>query len=210
VQAATLTASAGGVSESFALQLNVAVPTLSINATSVPFGNVEVNTAATQSVTLTSTGTTAVTVNSATLTGTGFTLTGATFPVTLSPGQTAMLDVQFEPTAAGAATGQLTVTSNSTTNGTAVIGLSATGTAPEVDLSWDAPSSSADPIAGYNVYRTLSGSSTYELLNSSVDTETAYVDNTVQSGLTYDYIVESVDDSGTESVPSNMISMTIP
>ena len=192
------------------LTVNQGISTLSISAASVPFGNVEVNTAATQTVTLTSTGTSAVMVNSATLTGTGFTVSGATFPVTLSPGQTATLDVQFEPIAAGAATGQLTVTSNSTTNGTAAIGLSGTGTAPEVDLSWDAPSSSSDPIAGYNVYRTLSGSSTYELLNSSVDTETAYVDNTVQSGLTYDYIVESLDDSGAESVPSNTISMTIP
>jgi hypothetical protein len=192
------------------LTVNATTPTLTINAASVSFGSVEVNTVATQSVTLTSTGTVAVTVNSATLTGTGFTVSGATFPITLTPGQTVTLNVQFAPTAAGAATGQMTITSNSSTNGTSVITLSGTGTSPEVDLSWDAPSSSADPIEGYNAYRAPSGSSMYTLLNSSIDTEATYVDNAVQSGQTYDYIVTSVDYSGVESTPSNTFTVTIP
>jgi hypothetical protein len=38
-----------------------------------------------------------------------------------------------------------------------------------------------------------------------------YTDSSnVDSGQTYDYIVESVDSSGNESVPSNMASVTIP
>ena len=209
-QAVTLTASAGSVSKSFALQLNAAVPTLSISATTLAFGNVGVNTASTQTVTLNSTGTAAVTVSAATVTGTGFTVAGATFPVTLNPGQTVTLDVQFEPTATGAATGQLTIQSNSSTNGTAMISLGGTGTLPEVDLSWDAPSSSPDPVAGYNIYRSTGGSSTYQLLNSSIDTETTYVDSTAQTGTAYTYYVESVDSSGVESVPSNQVNVTIP
>jgi len=173
------------------------------------------NTPATQSVTLTSTGTAAVTVNSAVLTaltGTGFTFSGPTLPVTLTPTQVATLEVQFDPTAAGAATAQLTITSNSSTNGTVVIPLTGTGTAASyaVDLSWDAPSSSTDPVAGYNVYRAPSGSSMYQLLNLSVDTQTTYVDSTVETGLTYDYIVESVDSSGNESTPTSPIVVTIP
>ena len=83
----TLTASAGGVSKSFALQLNAAVPTLTISPGSLTFGNVTVNTASTLPVTLTSTGTAPVTINSAALSGTGFTMSGATFPVTLNPTQ---------------------------------------------------------------------------------------------------------------------------
>jgi len=149
----------------------IAVPTLSISATTVAFGNVEVNTASTQTVTL---------------------------------------DVQFEPTATGAATGQLTIQSNSSTNGTVMINLGGTGTSPEVDLSWDAPSSSPDPMAGYNIYRSIGGSSTYQLLNSSIDTETTYVDSTVQSGTAYTYYVESVDSSGVKSAPSNQVNVTIP
>jgi hypothetical protein len=132
-QAVTMTASAGSVFKSFSLQLNAVILALSINATSVAFGNVVVNTPATQSVILTSTGTAPITINGATLTGAGFTLSGSAFPATLHPGEQATLYIQFNPLAVGAATGQLTITSNSSTNGTAVIGLSGTGTAqPQV------------------------------------------------------------------------------
>jgi hypothetical protein len=183
---------------------------LSINATSLLFGNVVVNTAAMQSLTLTSTGTAPVTINAAALTGQGFTVSGATFPVTLNPGLTVTLTVQFDPAAIGVAAGQLTISSNSSTSGTAAISLSGTGEPHQVDLSWDAPAGSADPVAGYNVYRSPGGASTYQLLNSLVDTLTTYVDSTVQSGLAYNYIVESVDASGVESAPSNVIGVTIP
>jgi hypothetical protein len=211
-QAVTLTATAGSVSKTFALQLNAAVPTLTINATSIAFGNVVVGAPATQSVTLTSTGTAPVTVNSATVTGTGFSVSEPTFPATLNPGLAATLNVQFDPTAAVAEKGQLTVSSNSSTGATAVISLSGTGTAAsyEVNLSWDAPSSSTDPIAGYNIYRSLSGSSSYQLLNPSVVILTTYADTTVQNGQTYDYYAKSVDDYGVESVASNILGVTIP
>jgi fibronectin type 3 domain-containing protein len=151
-----------------------------------------------------------VTINSGALTGTGFTMSGATFPVTLNPGLAVTLEVQFDPTTTGAATGQLTIQSNSSTNATVVINLTGTGAANEVDLSWDAPSSSPVPIVGYNIYRSTGGSAAYQLLNSSVDAQTTYVDSTVQAGLTYDYIVESVDSFGVESVPANEATATIP
>ena len=215
-QTVTLTASEGGVYKSFALQLNAAagaVPTLTISAASLAFGNVTVNTPSTLPVTLTSAGTGPVTVNSGTVSGTGFTMSGATLPVTLNPGLAVTLEVQFDPTATGAATGQLTIHSNSSTNSTTVISLSGTGantTSSEVVLSWQAPSSSTDPIVGYSIYRSTGGSAAYQLLNSSVDTQTTYVDSTVQAGVTYDYIVKSVDSSGLESTPSNEVAATIP
>jgi len=151
-------------------------------------------------------------VSSATVTGTGFSLAGNTYSGTLAPGQTASLGVQFDPTTAGAATGQLTIISNSSNNSTAAIPLTGTGTAASyaVDLSWSAPESSTDPVAGYNVYRANSGSSTYQLLNSPVDTETTFTDSTVEIGQSYDYIVESVDSSGVESAPTSPIAVTIP
>ena len=129
-QSAILTASSGGSSMTVPLQLSAASLILSVNTSSLVFEDVAVNTAATQSVTLTSTGTEPVTVNAAALTGTGFTLSGAPFPLTLNPNQTATLSVQFLPSAAGPVTGQLTVTSNSTTGGTTVISLSGTGGVP--------------------------------------------------------------------------------
>jgi hypothetical protein len=200
------------ISASATVSLATSTPTLNINATSIPFGAVVVNTIATQLVTLTSTGTAPVTISSATLAGTGYTMSGVTFPVTLNPTQAVTLNVLFDPTVTGLASGQLTITSNSSTNSTEVISLSGTGVAAsyEVNLSWDAPSSSADPVAGYNIYRSPSGSSTYQLLNATEDTATTYLDGTAQSGLTYDYIVESVDASGVESSPSNMFVITIP
>jgi hypothetical protein len=211
-QTATLTASAGGAAETFVLQLGVSVHTLSINASSMSFGNVDLNSPATQSLTLTWPGTSSVTLSGATVTGAGFSVSGASFPLTLSPNQTSTLSVQFDPTAAGAVSGSLTITSSTTSVGTVVIALSGTGVASsyEVNLNWEAPTNSTDTIAGYNVFRSPSGGSSYAQLNSSVVTQTTYVDGAVQNGQTYDYIVESVDASGAESVPSNTAAVTIP
>jgi fibronectin type 3 domain-containing protein len=79
----------------------------------------------------------------------------------------------------------------------------------EVELTWEAPASSSDPVAGYHVYR-ATGSGSYALLNSSIDAPTTYTDTTVQAGATYNYEVRSVDASGVESVPSNVYTATIP
>jgi Abnormal spindle-like microcephaly-assoc'd, ASPM-SPD-2-Hydin len=184
---------------------------LTVSASSLSFGSETVNTAKTMTLTLSSTGTSAATVSSAAITGAGFTIVGGSFPATLNPNQTLALQVQFKPTTAGAVTGQLAISSNSTTGGTADVALSGTGTAVahSVDLSWTAPSGSADPVAGYNIYRAISGGS-LALVNSSMDSSTTYVDSTVVSGTTYNYVVKSVDSSGAESVASNEITVAIP
>jgi fibronectin type 3 domain-containing protein len=85
----------------------------------------------------------------------------------------------------------------------------ATSTA-SVQLSWDAPGETSDPVTGYHVYRsTGSNSSDYSML-SSLDTQTSFIDSTVQSGSTYEYIVKSVDANGVESKPSNSTTITVP
>lgn len=40
-------------------------------------------------------------------------MSGITFPLTLNAGQTATLNIQFDPTSTGAATGQVTIAGNS-------------------------------------------------------------------------------------------------
>jgi hypothetical protein len=204
------------VTKTFVLQLSTGVPTLGVNAATIAFGDVVDYSTATQSLILSSTGTAAVTISAVTAAGTGFTVSGCTLPLTLNPTQTATLSVELEPTTAGTYSGSLTITSNSSTGSSIVITLTGTGetasTAYEVNLTWDAPSSSSDPVAGYNVYRSPSGGTSYQQLNTTVLplTPTTYVDTTVQDGQTYDYIVESVDASGVTSAPSNMASVTIP
>jgi hypothetical protein len=190
---------------------NAANPNLTISNASVSFGSIAINTATTKLLTLTSTGTTPVTVNSAAITGAGFTIIGGSFPVTLNPTQTLTLQLQFEPATAGALSGQITISSNSISGGAAVVALNGTGIAiaHEVDLSWDAPTSSTDPVVGYNIYRSTAGGS-FVLLNSLPDLAIVYVDNSVVSGDIYSYTVKSVDSAGVESVASNPTTATIP
>lgn len=208
-QTATLSASSSGISETFAVQLAPATSILTINSTSISFGNVVINTPATQILTLKSTGTTAVTVNAANISGAGFSVSGQTFPLTLNAGQSVTLNVQFDPGTAGAASGTLTISSNASGNGTAVVNLSGTGLPHEINLSWNAPGGS-DPIAGYNVYRAASGSTSYQRLNPALNAPTSYTDMTAQSGVSYEYYVTSVDQSGKESTPSNYASVSVP
>jgi hypothetical protein len=167
--------------------------------------------AITLNVTLKSTGTTPVTVNSAAITGAGFSIIGGSFPITLDPSGTATVQVQFKPTTVGAATGKLTISSNSGSGSTVAVNLSGTGTATthQVNLSWTAPSNSPDPVKGYNIYRSTGGGA-MTLMNVSPEVSTSYVDSTVTNGTSYSYVVKSVDSSGVESVGSNQIEVTIP
>jgi len=191
------------------LQLNAGTPGLSVNATSVAFGDVVINNATTQTVTLTSSGTAAVTVNSIAVAGSGFSASPVSLPAALKPGQTLSVTLTFDPTAVGAASGQLTIASTASTNPTVTIGLSGTGDPHQVDLNWVAPTGSSVPITGYNVYRAARGTGAFALLNSG-GTQTTYVDTTVLGTQSYDYIVKSVDSTGTESAPSNTTTVTVP
>ena len=159
-----------------------------------------------------SSGTAPVTVSAATLTGAGFSASGVTFPVTLSPNQSLTLQVQFDPTRAAAAVGQLTIKSDSATGSTTQISLNGTSTAMQhsIDLNWNAPSNSPVPVASYNVYRSTNGGATLTKLDSTPDGQTDYTDTAVQSGATYNYAVKSVDASGVESAASNQIILAIP
>lgn len=66
-----------------------------------------------------------------------------------------------------------------------------------------------DPVAvkDYRVYR---GVSPDDLMPLEATTDTRYVDRKVIGGTTYYYIVKGRDAAGTESVPSNEVSFTVP
>ena len=208
-QAATLTATANGISKTFGLQLSAAVPILTVNASSVPFGSVSVNSTASQSVTLTSAGSSPVVISTISVSGTGFSTSGVSLPLTLNPGQTAVLNLSFRPSLAQNYAGQVTFASNSS-NGSVTLALSGTGFVHKVELDWSAPVSSSDPVVGYNVYRSVSGGSSYAKMNSSLLGSTTFTDGNVAAGSIYNYYVTGVDGSGNESLPSNLAQAVIP
>jgi hypothetical protein len=99
---------------------------LSSGVSILSFGTVEVSKKSVQALTLTSTGTGAITISQATVSGTGFTLTGPDLPATLAPNQSDTLNVSFVPTQTGSATGAISVVSNASGSPT-TIALAATG-----------------------------------------------------------------------------------
>lgn len=213
-QSVTITASASSGSSTFAVQVNPlagSTSTLAANAASIAFGNVPVNSSSTQSVVLTASGSASITVSTLAVSGTGFTLASTSLPVTLSPGQSLTINLNFAPSASGSATGQLAIASNATQDASILIPLSGSGSQYSVQLSWDAPTSSNDPIAGYHVYRAASSTGTYQFISSvSGSTTSTYQDSSVQSGASYTYEVRAVDTFGVESAPSNTSTASIP
>ena len=130
--------------------------------------------------------------------------------LTLQPGQSDSVTVVFEPAVNGSATGTISILAGVTTTSVA---LSGTGTAASssshsVDVSWSASTSSN--IAGYYIERGTTSGGPYQVLNSSKDTGTSYVDSTVQAGKEYFYVIVAVNTSGQESSPSGQVSATIP
>jgi ASPM-SPD-2-Hydin domain-containing protein/centrosomal CEP192-like protein/HYDIN/CFA65/VesB family protein len=107
----------------------VTAGTLSANPTSLSFGNVTVNTNSSLPETLTNTGGVNVTISQATVTGAGFSVSGLTLPVTLTPSQSVAFSVKFAPTAAGAVSGNLAIVSDAS-NSPLNITLTGTGVTP--------------------------------------------------------------------------------
>jgi hypothetical protein len=184
--------------------------TLGISPTSLSFGIVTTGTSsAAQNVTITNTGNSNVSISQITLSGAGYTMTGGSAPVTLSPSQNMTLSVQFSPNVAGTLNGNISIASNAS-GSPVTVSLTGAGVAPvqhSVTLTWNASTST---VAGYNVYRSTVSGGPYVKINSSLVTALNYTDSTVQSGTTYYYVTTAVDSSGNESVFSNEVSATIP
>jgi fibronectin type 3 domain-containing protein len=63
---------------------------------------------------------------------------------------------------------------------------------------------------GYNTYSGTKTGGPYTKLTSAPKATTSYTDSTVQSGLTYYYVVTAVDSAGMESAFSTETSAIIP
>lgn len=180
---------------------------LTLAPTAVNFGNTPVGSSVSQTSSLTAGGA-SVTVSSASLTSAEFSLSGTSFPVTIPAGQSVPVTLTFAPQTSGSASAVLSVSSNAANS--AAQTLSGVGTPPvqhTVALSWN---DSGSDIAGYNVYRGSVSGGPYTQINSTLESTTAYTDDTVVSGQTYYYVTTAVDASGTESGYSNVAEGVIP
>jgi hypothetical protein len=101
--------------------------TLGANPGSFNFGNVVVGSNGTQAITLTNSGTTAITINRVVAAGTGFSASVLTANQTIAAGATATVTAKFAPTTAGAVSGSITINSTAT-NAALVVSLNGTGT----------------------------------------------------------------------------------
>jgi hypothetical protein len=132
----------------------VTAPTsqLSPSPASVAFGNVTVGSPVTKSIILTDVGTANVSISTVTATGAGFSAKSGA-DASLNPNGTVTVSVTFSPTAAGAAQGTLSISSNAT-NSVVQIPLSATGVAkssPSTEPDLSQLTASATSVAFGNV-----------------------------------------------------------
>jgi hypothetical protein len=183
---------------------------ISLSTTALSFNGSSGNVSS-QPLTITSAGRQSVTIQSLSFSNGAFADSPLALPVTLSPGQSLTVQVTAQPEST-AQTGTLTI--NSTANDPTVsLSETAITTQPvshSVSLTWQAPSSSTDPVDSYQVDRAASGSTQYSVVGTTAAGSTAFTDSSVTSGQTYVYEVLSVDASGNVSSPSNTVTETIP
>jgi HYDIN/CFA65/VesB family protein/centrosomal CEP192-like protein len=181
---------------------------LSVTPSSLSFGNVVVGTSKNLTATLRATGA-SVTVSSVGISSPEFVLTALPFPLTIAPGQSAALTIRFTPQTSGAASGNISLTTNASSSLVtgSLVGTGVAAPQHSVDLSWN-PSSST--VVGYNIYRGSLSGGPYARLTSSPDSGTTFTDRGVQRGQTYFYVTTAVQQGGTESAFSNEVRAVIP
>ena len=181
---------------------------LRASTSSLNFGNVSISSSRTQHIALTNAGSSDVTISQVLVAGAGFNST-ASNGLTLSPGQTTTLTSTFAPSASGAATGKVTVSSNAS-NSPASISLSGTGVtagAHSVTLSWTGTGTGG---TRYNAYVSTVPGGPFVKLTSTPLISPSYTDTSVQSARTYYYVVTALNASDQESAYSSEVTAIVP
>ncbi|MFZ0283933.1 MAG: choice-of-anchor D domain-containing protein [Terriglobales bacterium] len=179
---------------------------LTILPAEIDFGDVTVGQSASLNGQLAAS-TFSVTVSSASMSNPAFMLGGITLPVTVTPGQPIDFTVTCTPSGSGAISGTLSFTSNAA-NSPTVESLTASGDLQHsVDLTWNDGDSQ---VAGYNVYRSTQPNPPFSKINSVLDPNATYTDNSVATGQTYYYATTAVNYVGEESSYSNVVQAVIP
>src|ERR1019366_1484761 len=103
-------------------------PAMSVSPTSVNFGTAAIGNTLSQGVTVSNSGPGTLTISNLTVSGLGFSMSSVALPVTVAAGQSIPVRVSIIPPTSGNLTGNLTITSNSTTP-SMVVGMSGAGLA---------------------------------------------------------------------------------
>jgi hypothetical protein len=121
--AITVTSNASNANSTVALNGSAVAAsyTMSLTPASLNFGSVAAGSTTTQSVQLSNTGNSSVTVTQVAASGAGISVSGLGAPVTLAPSQSLALRVTFAPTTAGATAGSVTATNNNGVNAVAAV-----------------------------------------------------------------------------------------
>lgn len=182
---------------------------LGISPTTVNTGNVIVGTSGSQTAMLSASGATVV-VSSSSVGSPEFSISGLSFPVTLTAGQSTNFTVTFTPQSSGVASSTISFASNASNSPTSatVTGTGVAAPVYSVSLTWNA--SNSPNIAGYNVYRRTGSGGNFSKINATLESATAYMDTVVTDGYTYYYETTAVNSSNQESAPSAAFQAIIP
>jgi hypothetical protein len=133
---------------------------LSVSPANYNFGSVLAGQTKSQTITLSNTGTAALTIAQLTTNGGGFSVSGMATPFTIPAGGSAAFKVLFSPTSSGSLTGAVSIASNASTS-PSVLSLAGTGTAASFALS-------ANPVSlsFSNINAGSSGSKTLTISNN--------------------------------------------
>jgi len=141
-------------------------PIMSVNPSSVSFGNVTVGAPNSQTIVVQNNGAATLTISQATISGAGFTMSGLAAPATIAAGSNTTFNVAFGPSAAGAVSGSVSLVSNAPGSPT-LIPLSGTGVTVTKSLS-----SSTSNVAFGNVAVGSNSSQNVAIINSGNSTVT--------------------------------------
>ena len=93
---------------------------ISLTPSSANFGSVAVGATNSQTIQIGNTGNSVLTITQASVTGTGFSTTSLTLPLSINPGLSSTFNAQYQPSAAGTASGSITIVSNAPTSPSAL------------------------------------------------------------------------------------------
>jgi len=201
----------GGGTKAGAGTGNPSLSGVGLSPSDISFGSQPIaTTSAAQTITLSNGSSTALGITSLGISGADpgdFAEIADTCGSSVAAGGACTIGVAFSPSVAGQRSATLSITDTASSS-PQVASLTGTGT-HDVILSWGASPSIG--ISGYNIYRgTSPGGESSTPLNSAPINSNTYVDENVTPGITYYYVLRTVDLAGGESAPSNEADAQVP